>query len=79
MASLISLEYESRHNITGRGTVFVVDTRKQDYTFRIGDKVVFDDTEYQIRGIEQHMKLMHPPFPGPMIGVLVRPWLPEAQ
>jgi len=73
-----SIKYESKQHITGRGTIYVVDTSKVGHGFRIGNKIIFDDKEFQICGIERTMKLMDPPLPGSIIGILVRPWLPEA-
>ena len=71
MESLTNTPYESRKNVSGLGTVFTVDIADKNIKdFRIGNKVLFDDTEYQVRGTYRD---------GDTLQVTVRPWLPEAQ
>jgi len=62
--------YESKHNITGRGLVYVIDTRKTPIEVKIGDIIKFDDIVYTVRGIE---KAGLGDWVNPIIGILVRP------
>jgi hypothetical protein len=62
--------YESKHNITGRGLVYVIDTRKTPIEVKIGDTIKFDNTVYTVRGIE---KAGLGEWVNPIIGILVRP------
>lgn len=71
--TLSNIKSESRHRITGRGTVFVINkTKYKDYKFRIGDRIKIDNELYTIAGIEKRWKLMSPPIPGNLIGILTR-------
>lgn len=62
-------------NITGRGIIFVIDlsqfdelpdhiyNRKDlDQYVKVGDRFMYQDVTYEIRGLEMSMKLMDPPF-----------------
>ncbi len=62
--------FESKWNITGRGLVYVVDTRKIDYEINIGDIIYFEDIKYTIRGLEKTINGFGETKPN--IGVLVR-------
>jgi hypothetical protein len=64
--------YESVHYITGRGLVYVVDTKKENVTIKLGDTVCFDDTLFTVRGLEMTRNGFGDI--GPVIGVLVRPY-----
>lgn len=46
---------EEKHNVIGRGLVFMVDLKKNNLNepLKIGDKVTVDDVVYVIKGIEQ--------------------------
>lgn len=62
------MKYYDVFNIIGRGLVYTVDAGP----YKIGDTVEFDGKEYEIRGIEQFMKMMSPPIPGDQMGLVVR-------
>lgn len=62
------MEYISKHSITGKGLVYVVDT----YDYTLGTTVEFDDQEFIIIGIESFSKLMNPIIKGSTIGLIVR-------
>lgn len=78
MESLINIEPVSRHHITGRGTVFVINVDDyKDYKFRIGDRIKINNKLYTLAGIEGTLKLLSPPIPGKQRGLLVRPYKEE--
>ena len=63
------MDYISKHNITGRGLVFVV---KKGTSVALNDLVIFDNIPYVVTGIEMLRDLL---FGDPIgdIGLLVRP------
>jgi len=77
-----SINYESKRSNAGRGTIFTVDRDKLNNKLRIKDKVIFDNTEYQICGLTSrrvYTNKVGTISAKVVIDILVRPWLPEAQ
>lgn len=62
--------FESKHNIIGRGLVYVVDTRKNsDIKYSLNDIIMFENKKFIIGGIE---KSGDGYWTNPLIGILVR-------
>lgn len=71
---MLSFKPKSIHHVAGRGTILTCDTRIYPSLgdVKIGDFVKANGLKYQVTGVEKAMKLMAPPIPDPIIGIVVK-------
>lgn len=58
--------------IPGRGTVITTNIPKKDPLPSVGEHVLIDNIEYEVRGVEYHLLLTDPPQRPENVGLNVR-------
>lgn len=70
------LKHKGKFNITGRGDVFIISLKENHLSTKrsdmklLGTKVIIDDVEYEVRGVEAHAH--GDDYLGEDIGLLVK-------
>lgn len=84
---MIKLHANDWYTITGRGRIASVNLREvegcperintvSDIPVKVGEHVVIDGADYEVRGIEYATALVYPSFIKPDVGLLVTPVAP---
>jgi len=66
------VKLEEEFNIKGRGKVITAVLDKGEACPNKDTRIEWKGKKYEVVEVERFMKLLHPPFPGNNVGLLVR-------